>query len=617
MTKDSAFDAPGGGDLGVAESARHHLTRRFWTTALGFWHRGGSSVAWPLAVGLLVLIFANLAVDLVINRWNKWFFDALEQKDAAAALTQGLLFVPLAAASVAIGVASVYFRMTAQRLWRAWMNDHVLTEWLAQDRYYQLNLIRGQHENPEYRIAEDLRVATDAPVDFAVGLVSAVISALAFIFVLWAIGGSISFTFAGANVMIPGFLMFGAIVYALIGSVSMVLIGRRFVAVAERKNQSEAEYRYVLQRVRENGESIALLGGETEERAGLDRSFASVLQRWRDLCFQHMRTTVVSHTSRLLAWTVPVFMAAPKYLAGEMTLGEVMQVASAFVIVQSAFGWIVDNYPRFADWSASARRIASLMVSLDALAEAEQSGGGHIAHGVTEGAALRLRDLSITLDDGTSVVNDADVTVAPGEKVLVVGESGTGKSTLVRAIAGLWPWGQGEILVSPGAKLFLLPQRPYIPVGTLRRAAAYPTPADQVELDAIKKHLQSVGLGYLLDRLDEEGIAWDHVLSGGEKQRLSFARLLIHRPSIAVLDEATSALDRASQEQMMELVADRLPATTVISIGHRPELEAFHDRELVMEWRSGGSRLVREIDLRARLSPIARPWKRRRKATLA
>ncbi len=555
-----------------------------------------------------MLLCASLAADLALNRWNKWFFDALEQKNTGEAFRQALIFVPLAAASVAFGVTNVYLRMTMQRSWRAWLNTHVLDYWLTRYRYYQLNLVRGAPQNPEYRISEDLRIATDAPVDFAVGLFTAFLSAVAFIVVLWMIGGSLTFSLLGMSVTIPGFLVLGAIAYALLGTVSMLVIGRRFVAVAEGKNQSEAEYRYVLQRVRENGESIALLGGETEERAGLDRSFVTVFQRWRDLCFQHMRTTLVSHTSGLVVWTVPVMLAAPKYLDGSMSLGAVMQAASAFVIVQKAFGWIVDNYPRFADWTASARRVAALLESLDALAAAEEAGDGHITRGVTREAAIRLRDLSVTTDDGTSVVNGTEVTIRPGEKVLVVGESGAGKSTLVRAIAGLWPWGQGEILFGPGAKLFLLPQRTYIPVGTLRRAVTYPAPASTINPETTNDVVEAVGLGYLMDRIDENDVAWDHVLSGGEKQRLSFARLLIHRPSIAVLDEATSALDRAGQEEMMKLVADRLPHTTLISISHRPELEAFHDRQLVMEWRSGGARLVGDIDLRV-LTPL-KPWNR-------
>ncbi len=591
---------------------RRRLDRRFWTSASVFWGRGRSRAAWMLTVATGLLVVVNLGLDLVLNRWNKWFFDALELKDLAEVLRQAAIFAPLATASAILGVTNVYLRMTLQRQWRAWMNSRLLDEWLAQDRYYQLNLVRGEHQNPEFRIAEDLRIATQAPVDFAVGLLAAALSAFAFIVVLWTIGGSLSFSLFGANVTIPGFLVIGAVVYAVLGSVAMAIVGRRFIAVSERKNQMEAEYRSVLQRVRENGESIALLGGEKEERAGLDRSFLEVIRQWRDLCFQNMRTTAVSHASGLIVWTAPVLLAAPKYLDGSITLGEVMQAVSAFVIVQKAFGWIVDNYPQFAEWTASAHRVASLMTSLDVLAAADQTGVGHIRRGATDEAALRLRDLSVTTDDGTSVVNEADVTIASGERVLVVGESGTGKSTLVRAIAGLWPWGQGEILFGPAAKLFLLPQRPYIPLGTLRRAATYPAPSDSVDSGVLQELLDAVGLGHLRTHLDEPDVAWDHVLSGGEKQRLSFARLLIHRPSIAVLDEATSALDQATQAQMMSLVAERLPKTTLISIGHRPELEAFHDRELVMEWRPGGARLVREIDLASWLSRNPPPSRRRR-----
>jgi putative ATP-binding cassette transporter len=604
------------GSLAVPElqisDRRRRLNRRFWTSASAFWGRGGLSAAWTLTVATGLLVIVNLGLDLVLNRWNKWFFDALELKNFAEVLRQAAIFAPLATASAILGVTNVYLRMTLQRQWRAWMNSRLLDDWLAQDRYYQLNLVRGEHQNPEFRISEDLRIATQAPVDFAVGLLAAALSAFAFIVVLWTIGGSLSFSLFGANVTIPGFLVIGAVVYAVLGSVAMAIVGRRFIAVSERKNQMEAEYRSVLQRVRENGESIALLGGEKEERAGLDRSFLEVMRQWRDLCFQNMRTTAVSHASGLIVWTAPVLLAAPKYLDGSITLGEVMQAVSAFVIVQKAFGWIVDNYPQFAEWTASAHRVASLMTSLDVLAAADQSGIGHISRGATDEAALRLRDLSVTTDDGTSVVNEADVTIASGEKVLVVGESGTGKSTLVRAIAGLWPWGQGEILFGPAAKLFLLPQRPYIPLGTLRRAATYPASSDSVDSGVLQELLDAVGLGHLRTQLDEPDVAWDHVLSGGEKQRLSFARLLIHRPSIAVLDEATSALDQATQAQMMRLVAERLPKTTLISIGHRPELEAFHDRELVMEWRPGGARLVREIDLSSWLSRNPPPSRRRR-----
>ena len=371
--------------------------------------------------------------------------------------------------------------MTMQRRWRAWLNNHMLDRWLTNGRYYQLNLVSGDHKNPEYRIADDVRVATEAPVDFVTGVTTAVLSAATFIVVLWTIGGSLTFTIGSAEITIPGFLVIAAVIYAVLASGSMVLIGRRFVTVSENKNQAEAEYRYVLTRLRENGESIAVLGGVKEERNAIDRSLTTVLRRWREICIQTMRTTVVSQTSGYVAWILPIILCAPKFLEGSMTLGQVMQAASAFTIVQYAFNWLVDNYPRLADWTASACRTSSLMVSLDALEHAEK-GIGRIKRSELADAALRLGHLSVTLEDGTVVVKDAEIVIARGERVLVAGESGTGKSTLVRAIAGLWPWGKGQVEIETGAKMLLMPQRAYVPVGTLRRAVTYPLPAEDREV---------------------------------------------------------------------------------------------------------------------------------------
>lgn len=588
---------------------RRYLFHRFWISALGFWR--GQKSAWFLSAALAGVIIVNIFVQYELNVWNRAFFDALEKRDSSAALTQGLLFPLLASASVVLGVLAVNARMTTQRTWRAWLNKHVVDYWLANGRYYQLNLVRGDHQNPEYRIAEDLRVATDAPVDFAAGLLQAALSAVTFIVVLWTLGGALTVELGGTMLTIPGFLVVGAVIYAVIASGSMVIIGRRFVKVAETKNQAEAEYRYVLTRLRENGESIALLGGEKEERGGLDKSLRNVLRRWRDLASQHMRTTIVSQGSQVFAPVVPVLLCAPKFLSGDMTLGQVMQAASAFVIVQTAFSWLVDNYPRFADWTASARRAGSLLVSLDALERAEEQGVGYIHRTGTTKAALRFRNLSVTLDDGTVVINETEVGVKPGEKILVMGESGTGKSSLVRAIAGLWPWGGGEIQYHYDFKLFLLPQKPYLPIGNLRRAVCYPSGPKEFKDKTLKDALKAVGLEAFVDRLDENA-PWDQTLSGGEKQRIAFARLLVQEPDIIVLDEATSALDPPSQDKIMKLITDRLPDATLISVAHRPELEAFHDRKLVIEAKKDGAQLVRDIDLLARArAGKSRWWSRR------
>jgi len=576
---------------------RGYLLRRFWQTARGFWTGQRRAVAWSLTAGLLLVVLLNIAASYGMNRWNRAIFDALQNKDAQTVLFLSLIYFALLAASVGVNVVQVYGRMTLQRTWRRWLTDTLIDRWLTAGRYYQLNLVSGEHQNPEYRIADDVRIATESPVDFFTGVLQAFLSAATFIAVLWTIGDALDVTVSGVPIHVPGFLVVAAVLYAVIASGSMVLIGRRFVAVSENKNQSEAELRYLLTRLRENGESIALIQGEEEERAGVGQALRKVLRTWRHICFQNMKTTMVSQTSGFIAPVLPVILCAPKFLDGTMSLGEVMQAASAFTIVQAAFNWLVDNYPKLADWTASAHRAASLMASLDGLEAAETSEIGRIERSDEgEGAALRLRDLSVTLDDGTAVVDDTDVAVKPGERVLIAGESGTGKSTLVRAIAGLWPWGGGRIEVQKGAKMMLLPQRPYVPIGTLRRAATYPDAAESRSVEEVAEAFRRVGLEHLIDRIDEEA-PWDQTLSGGEKQRLAFARIFLHKPDIIVLDEATAALDPNSQDELMAHLSERPEETTLVSVGHRPELEAFHSRKITLERRRDGAKLVADIKL--------------------
>ncbi|MCZ7471533.1 ABC transporter ATP-binding protein/permease [Agrobacterium sp. O3.4] len=585
-----------------AEQARkRYLLKRFWISARGYWSRRGDGLAWPFSLGLLAMIGINVGFQYGINIWNRGIFDAIEKRDASTVYFLGSIFPPLVLGSVLIVTSQVYVRMLIQRRWRSWLTKLLVARWIANGRYYQLNLIDGDHQNPEARLSEDTRIATEAPVDFVAGVIAAFVSASTFIVVLWTIGGALTLSVAGVWITIPGFLVVAAVIYAVITSSSIALIGRNFVRVSEVKNQLEAEFRYTLTRVRENGESIALLGGEEEERSDLDKRFGNVRRQWRLMAQQYMRTTIVSHGSMLIAPVVPVLLCAPKFLDGSMSLGEVMQSASAFTIVQSAFGWLVDNYPRLADWNACARRVASLMMSLDGLERAEQSDTlGRIVRGETEGETmLSLKDVSVSLGDGTAVVKETDVEIGPGERVLVAGESGSGKSTLVRAIAGLWPWGGGDVSFRAGSRLFMLPQRPYIPSGTLRRAVCYPQAAESWTLEEIGAALDKVGLGHLKDKVEEEA-PWDQTLSGGEKQRLTFARLLLNDPDIIVMDEATAALDEKSQDRMMQTVIDELPDATIVSVAHRAELEAFHSRKITLERREGGAKLVSDIHLAPR-----------------
>jgi len=567
----------------------------FVKSVAGFWGKRGAPLSWVLSGSLVLIIFLNLAASFGMNVWNRLFFDALQAQQSKAVLLLSALYLVLLVASVFLSVTQVYVRMTAQRRWREWLNNLLMDRWLTNGRHFQLNLVSKAPKNPEYRLAEDVRVATELPVDFATGAITAFLSAGTFVVVLATVGGPITVHLGGAAMTVPAFLVVAAVVYAAAASGLMMLIGRNFSAVSENKNQAEAEYRYALTRLTENGEGIALLRGEREERAEVDKSFAAVLRAWRDCCFQHMRTAVVSQTSGYLASILPIILCAPKFLDGSMTLGQVMQAASAFAIVQVAFNWLVDNYPRLAEWTASARRVGALQQSLNDLERAEISCMSRITRGECHDEALRLHNVSVTLEDETEVLTRAKFAIRPGEKVLITGESGSGKSTLVRALAGVWPWGEGEIRICAGAKLLIVPQKPYVPTGTLRRAATYPDAAESRSREEIAQVFNKVGLSQFAERLDEEG-SWDQTLSGGEKQRLGFARVLLHRPDIILLDEATASLDPASQSGLMRVLIRECNASTIVSIAHRSDLEFLHDRKIILKCTSGVAKLIRDFE---------------------
>lgn len=583
-------------DSGAQTLSRGELLQRFWHTARGYWSPQAAFASWVLSLSLLAMIVLLVGAAYAMNLWNRAIFDALQSKGVAMVGWLSIAYFVILFVSVVFSMVQVYLRMRLQRSWRTWTSESVIRRWLTSGRYYQLGLLRGDHANPEARIAEDIRLATEAPIDFASGIVQALLSAVTFIVVLWTIGGALDLQVGSLQLHVPGFLVIAAVVYALIASSSMAIIGSLFVRASETKNQAEAEYRYVLTRLRENGESIALIRGEEEERAGVTAALDKVRRSWATIAWQTMKTTAVSQTSSFVAPVLPIILCAPKLLNETMTLGEVMQAASAFTIVQQAFNWLVDNYPKMADWTAAASRTGSLVAALDSLDAAEQEKAGRIEIVYDSAdAALSLQNVSVRLNDGTAVVGDTDVSIAPGERVLVSGESGSGKSTLVRALAGLWPWGGGVVHVNKNAKMFLLPQRPYVPIGTLRRAASYPEAADAFDTALVSKAFEAVGLAHLVEKLDEEG-PWDQTLSGGEKQRLAFARILLHKPDIVVLDEATAALDPNSQVKLMELLVGK-PELTILSVGHRPELEQFHTRKIVLKRQRGGARLVRDIEL--------------------
>ncbi len=560
------------------QAVQEQILRRYWDFVKGFWTGRTRRRAWLLIGAVAAAVLFNLGVQIGINRWNAYFFNALEQKDTGAAFNAVFIFLGLTFAAALAAVCMVLARMRLQVRWREWLTAQLSQQWLAEQRFYRLNIAAPEIDAPEYRMAEDSRIATEPIVDFIIGLSNAGLMAAAFIGVLWSVGGSISV----GGFTIPGYMVLGSVAYALIASFSMARVGRPLIDKVETKNASEAHLRFELSRIRENAESIALIGGEDDERASIRRTLRRLVTHWMEVIRQQARMTWLINANGTLAPVVPLLLGAPKYLSGELTLGALMQCAAAFVQVQYALNWLVENYIRIAEWMASVARIVGLWGAFDDLdASLGETKDERIMIDKSPDEAIHLSGLSVAQHNGRVVIADADATIEPGEKVILTGESGTGKSTLIRAIAGLWPWGQGRVLLPEGRTLAFLPQRPYIPLGSLKDAILYPDQSRKTSDADIRKALKRVGLGHLADRVGEDE-RWDKVLSGGEQQRLAFARLIVGRPDIVIMDEATSALDEASQENLMELLIGELPDSTLISIAHRPSLERYHERKLML-----------------------------------
>lgn len=352
--------------------AQKQLYARFWRFASGFWNEPPSWVARSLTISLIILVAVQLILQYRLNLWNRDFFDALQQRSGSELWKEALLFLPLAACSIALSIISVWGRMMAQRKWRAWLTTSVIDYWLAGDHYRRLNQVEGEHQNPEFRIAEDSRIATDAPIDLALGLLTSLLTAATFIVVLWEVGGALAVNVFGRTVSIPGYLVIAVVAYSFLFTSAMRVIGRNLTHVIEGKNQAEAEFLSEAARLAEVGESLMPSENRERERRALASALANVLEYWLDLCKELMRTTLVSQGNFLLAPVVGWILCAPKFLVGTMTLGELTQAAAAFVIVQGAFNWLVDNYQRFADWTSSVNRVAYLLFALDEIAKHDE-----------------------------------------------------------------------------------------------------------------------------------------------------------------------------------------------------------------------------------------------------
>ncbi len=560
------------------------LASRFWTGA-------SAGRAWLLTVVVLACAFAQIGAQVGINSWNRMFFDALEKKELADVITAiGLL--PLLVVFAALTMSGlVVSRMLLQVRWREWLTNRLAGWWIADQRYYRLGFLATEHTAPEFRIAEDVRISTEPLVEFAIGLISAFVTALTFAAILWTVAGSISFEVAGRTFHIPAYMAIAAVLYAVITSTTAYYVGRALVGKIAAKNETEALFRAEMTRLRENAESIALIKGDADERTSVIETYANVVRAWMAVVRRQGFIALVLNTNGALFPIIPLLLATPKYLSGELTLGAVMQVAAAFSAVQAALIWFVDNFVRLSEWYASVVRVDEFVETLEEVDIGTIMEDEHqIVLDESDDQAIHIDNLSLAHRNGRVVIDDASIRIQPGEKVLIAGESGTGKSTLIRALAGLWPWGSGRIAFPRDTPYAFVPQKPYLPRGTLKDTLLYPDNGAAVPDTDIVKAMERCGLGYLGKRLNDED-DWDRVLSGGERQRIAFCRLLIQKPPIIIMDEATAALDEGSQDSLLSLFEDELAGSTVISVGHRPGLERFHERKITLVRRPAGARV--------------------------
>lgn len=544
---------------------------------------------------VIAIELSVVAINVMLNQWNNRFYNALQERNWDAFIYEIGFFCVLAATYIVLAVYQLYLNQWLQIRWRRWMTQHYLDRWLAGANHYRMQLLGDAADNPDQRIAEDINMFIDRTLAISVGLLSAVVTLGSFVVILWTLSAAAPLHLFGASFTIPGYLVWAALLYAAVGTTLTHLIGWPLVSLNFRQQRFEADFRFNLVRVRENSEQIALLGGETAERERLLDRFGYVVGNFLLIMQRTKKLTFLTSGYTQISIVFPFIVISPAYFAGAVQLGGLMQTASAFTSVQTALSFFVNAYRSLAEWRAVIARLDGFNIAAER-AQRAATAPQAIAVSTREGRdRVEIDDLLVRLPQGTPLVAAHDIALAAGERVLLTGPSGSGKSTLFRAIAGTWPFGAGTIRVPKGAKLMALPQRPYFPIGTLAAAVAYPAEPGTFDAEALSEVITAVGLPALAGRLTEEA-HWNRMLSLGEQQRLGIARAILQAPDYLFLDEATASLDEAAEAALYRLLNARLKRTTVVSIGHRSTLAAFHRRGLVLA-RDGELSQLREAAL--------------------